>query len=76
VALLGLLSPLVAATLGAIVLGETFGAVQLAGFALALAAIVGGQLAPHQLPSVEGRTSRLHVDQGRSPARMGGCTTS
>lgn len=46
VALLVLLSPLVAAVLGAVVRGETFGAVKLAGFALALTAIVGGQLAP------------------------------
>jgi probable blue pigment (indigoidine) exporter len=45
-ALLGLLSPLVAATLGVLLLGETFGAVQLAGFALALAALLAGQLTP------------------------------
>ncbi len=45
-ALLGLLSPLVAATLGAAIAGEALTAVQLAGFALALAAMVAGQLAP------------------------------
>lgn len=44
VAVLGLLSPLVAAALGAVLLGQTLGPVQLAGFALALAAIVAGQL--------------------------------
>ncbi|MFC8536981.1 EamA family transporter [Streptomyces sp. NPDC057249] len=44
VAVLGLLSPLVAAGLGALVLGQTLGPVQLTGFALALASIVGGQL--------------------------------
>lgn len=44
VAVLVLLSPLVAAVLGAVVLGETLGPVQLVGFALALAAIVAGQL--------------------------------
>ncbi|MDQ4055105.1 MAG: EamA family transporter [Actinomycetota bacterium] len=44
VALLGLLSPMVAAALGVIVLDETFGWLQLAGFVFALAAIVGGQL--------------------------------
>ena len=44
VALLALLSPIVAATLGVVVAGETFGVLQVAGFALALAAIVGGQL--------------------------------
>jgi len=45
-ALLGLLSPLVAATLGAAVAGEALTAVQLLGFALALAAMVAGQLDP------------------------------
>ncbi|MFD7729596.1 EamA family transporter [Kitasatospora phosalacinea] len=44
VAVLGLLSPLVAAVLGALLLGQTLGAVQLLGFALALASIVAGQL--------------------------------
>ncbi|MFH8930600.1 EamA family transporter [Streptomyces pristinaespiralis] len=44
VAVLVLLSPLVAAVLGAVLLGETFGLVQLLGFGLALAAIVAGQL--------------------------------
>ncbi|MGW4324356.1 EamA family transporter [Nocardia sp. NPDC004573] len=44
VAVLVLLSPLVAAVLGAVLLGQTLGQVQLAGFALALAAIVAGQL--------------------------------
>lgn len=48
VALLGLLSPLTATMLGSVVLGESFGAAQFAGFVLALAAIVGGQLAPHR----------------------------
>lgn len=42
--LLGLLSPVVAAALGWLVLGEALRPVQLAGFALALAAILGGQL--------------------------------
>ena len=44
VALLGLLSPIVAAVLGWLVLGQALRPVQLLGFALALAAIVGGQL--------------------------------
>lgn len=52
VAVLGLLSPLVAAGLGALLLGQTLGPVQLVGFALALASIVGGQLpAPSRTPS-------------------------
>ncbi|BDT87552.1 EamA family transporter [Nocardia cyriacigeorgica] len=44
VAVLVLLSPLVAAILGAVLLGQTLGPIQLTGFALALAAIVAGQL--------------------------------
>lgn len=43
-ALLGLLSPLVAATLGAVIAGEALTLVQLLGFALALTAMVAGQL--------------------------------
>lgn len=45
-ALLGLLSPLVAAILGAAVAGEALNAIQLSGFALTLAAMVAGQLDP------------------------------
>lgn len=45
-ALLGLLSPLVAATLGATLAGEALTVTQLIGFAVALAAMVAGQLAP------------------------------
>ncbi|ONK09342.1 EamA family transporter [Streptomyces sp. MP131-18] len=44
VAVLGLISPLVAAVLGATLLGQTLGLIQLLGFALSLAAIVAGQL--------------------------------
>ncbi|NUS45863.1 MAG: EamA family transporter [Mycobacteriaceae bacterium] len=43
VSVLGLLSPLVAAGLGAVMLDQTLGPVQILGFALALAAIVAGQ---------------------------------
>lgn len=46
VAVLGLLSPLMAAWLGVILLGENLGPVQLIGFSLALAAIVAGQVTP------------------------------
>lgn len=49
-ALLGLLSPLVAAAIGALVLGETFTLPQLLGFALALTALVAGQLAGRPRP--------------------------
>ncbi|MCT2587523.1 EamA family transporter [Actinophytocola gossypii] len=44
VAVLVLLSPLVAAVLGAVLLGQTLGPVQLVGFGLSLASIVAGQL--------------------------------
>lgn len=43
-ALLGLLSPLTAAALGAFIAGESFTALQLSGFAVALTALVAGQL--------------------------------
>ncbi|WP_261340764.1 MULTISPECIES: EamA family transporter [Actinoalloteichus] len=46
VAVLTLLSPMVAALLGAVLLGQLLGPIQLLGFAVALAAIVAGQLAP------------------------------
>lgn len=46
-ALLGLLSPLVAATLGTLLVGETLTPVQITGFLLALAAMLAGQLNPH-----------------------------
>lgn len=44
VAVLVLFSPLVAAVLGAVLLGQTLGPIQLVGFGLSLAAIVAGQL--------------------------------
>lgn len=43
-ALLGLLSPLTAALLGALIAGESLTLLQLAGFAIALTALVAGQL--------------------------------
>ncbi|KAA5837421.1 EamA family transporter [Saccharopolyspora hirsuta] len=43
-AVLGLISPLVAALLGAVLLGQLLGPLQLLGFALALTAIVASQL--------------------------------
>ncbi len=43
-ALLGLLSPLVAAILGAAIAGEALTPIQILGFALALIAMVAGQL--------------------------------
>jgi probable blue pigment (indigoidine) exporter len=58
VAVLGLLSPLVAAVLGAVLLGQTLGPIQLVGFGLALAAIVAGQLpAPTRSPDPASTTA-------------------
>lgn len=50
VAVLGLLSPLVAATLGALLLKENLGVLQMVGFALALTAIAAGQITPNRKP--------------------------
>ena len=50
-ALLGLLSPLVAATLGVALAGERLVPVQLLGFAAALLAMVAGQLSPSMVRS-------------------------
>ncbi|AEG43797.1 protein of unknown function DUF6 transmembrane [Isoptericola variabilis 225] len=60
VAVLGLLSPLVAAALGAVLLGEALGPVQLVGFALALASIVAGQVVPRR------RRARPFPPRGRA----------
>ncbi|MER5392914.1 EamA family transporter [Saccharopolyspora sp. NPDC002686] len=49
---LGLISPLVAALLGVVVLGQMLGPVQLLGFALSLIAIVASQL-PARTPRLE-----------------------
>ncbi|MFF8278519.1 EamA family transporter [Streptomyces lateritius] len=60
VAVLVLLSPLVAAVLGAVLLGQTLGPVQLVGFGLSLAAIVAGQL-----PAPSRRARRLAKEKGK-----------
>jgi probable blue pigment (indigoidine) exporter len=54
---LGLLSPLTAATLGWLLLGETFTVLQTAGFALALAATLTAQL--HSRPKAPKPTELL-----------------
>ena len=46
----------VAALLGVVVLGQTLGPVQLAGFALALASIVAGQLSRATTPKALAQT--------------------
>lgn len=61
VAVLVLLSPLVAAVLGAVLLGQTLGPVQLVGFGLSLAAIVAGQL-PAPARPVRGQRARRPDD--------------
>lgn len=69
VAVLGLLSPLVAAALGALLLGQTLGIVQMVGFAFALTAIVGGQITtgrkPPQIRNTETRQPALSAAQAR-----------
>ncbi|MGO3886337.1 MAG: EamA family transporter [Mycetocola sp.] len=54
-ALLGLLSPLTAAVLGVVVLGQNLTPIQGAGFALALAALCAGQITPRR---AHGQTRR------------------
>jgi probable blue pigment (indigoidine) exporter len=76
VAVLALLSPTVAAVLGVIVLGQTLGPVQLIGLALALAAIVAGQLPgrPARRATVAGlptQMARHGIDRARSAERSG-----
>lgn len=62
-ALLGLLSPIVAAVLGAVVLEQLLGPIQILGFALALAAISAGQFDPTR------RSPRAGDRQARSADR-------
>jgi probable blue pigment (indigoidine) exporter len=64
-ALLGLLSPLVAATAGALVLGQTLSPTQLAGFGLALAALLAGQLTPRPGKRAAARAARQESTQPR-----------
>ncbi|MEU6949865.1 EamA family transporter [Streptomyces sp. NPDC046316] len=75
VAVLVLLSPLVAAVPGAALLGQTLGPVQLVGFGLALASIVAGQLPRGGGP---GRSPRGGLDRspGGCPDRSPACRTS
>lgn len=67
VAVLGLLSPLTAATLGALILGQHLGVAQMAGFALALAAITAGQVTPGRKPPKT--TGREHPAQAPATLR-------
>ncbi|TDE95982.1 EamA family transporter [Occultella glacieicola] len=76
-AMLALLSPVVAAALGALVLGERFEPAQLLGFALALGAIVASQLrtgtatpppepGPQTVPAVAGTVGPEAVADGHA----------
>ncbi|MGW6421839.1 EamA family transporter [Nocardia sp. NPDC055053] len=67
VAVLLLFSPLVAAALGALLLGQWLGPIQLVGFGLALAAIVAGQL-PDKAPSVRIATTKTSSAVEISPS--------
>lgn len=67
VAMLGLLSPIVAAALGAVVLGETFTPLQLSGFTLALVAILGSQLPEPRTTPDESASRPLDTQQGDTP---------
>lgn len=55
-ALLGLLSPLVAAVMGLVVLGQVLSLLQMAGFTLALTALAAGQLTARQIPGLSKRS--------------------
>ena len=70
-AMLGLLSPLVAAAIGALVLGETLAAGQLAGFALALTALLAGQLDAGRVAAAH-RALVARLTGPRPPALPGG----
>lgn len=63
-ALLGLLSPLVAATLGATLAGEALTPIQVTGFATALTAMVAGQLAPSRPSTSPGSVECGQVSRG------------
>ncbi|GGS47605.1 ABC transporter permease [Planobispora rosea] len=58
VSLLGTLSPLTAALLGWVVLGQSFGPLQTAGFLLAIAATALGQFPAPSVPARAGRGTR------------------
>ncbi|MCK0116421.1 EamA family transporter [Isoptericola sp. S6320L] len=63
VAFLGLLSPLTAAALGAVVLGQSLDPLQVHGFALALLAMAAGQVVPR-------RRARASVTRADEPCRL------
>ncbi len=68
-ALLGLLSPLVAAGLGVAFAGETLNLIQLLGFTLALAALACGQLSPRPRVRVPASESSASAPSPPPPRR-------
>ncbi|GHK00720.1 ABC transporter permease [Streptomyces sp. Y2F8-2] len=66
-ALLGLLSPLVAAALGVLLLRESFTGLQLTGFVLALAALLAGQLAPSRARGARVTVAATREESRRNP---------
>lgn len=64
---LGLLSPLVATTLGVIVLAQTFTLLQSLGFAIVLASILAGQLRSRE---TTGRGTRAPAGARHAPSRV------
>ncbi|GAA3759971.1 hypothetical protein GCM10022379_29890 [Micromonospora maritima] len=73
VSVLGALSPLTAATLGWLALGETLGPTQLAGFAVAVAAMVLGQLPGPRAAGDAGQPARR---RRQSPGRASSTSPS
>lgn len=61
-ALLGLLSPLMAAALGILILGQLLAPVQVAGFILALGALLAGQLTPRTRKGPSSKPSTPSTD--------------
>ncbi|GAB3981913.1 EamA family transporter [Plantactinospora veratri] len=66
VALLGLISPLVAAALGAVILDQSFGPIQALGFGLALTALAAGQVSAGGSGSGSADTRSATADGGGS----------
>ncbi|QCX26221.1 EamA family transporter [Nocardioides jishulii] len=78
VAALGLLSPLVAAALGALLLSQALSTVQLVGFGVALTAVVASQVAPRTLrPAPDSRhTPAAYSHAATHVGDSGRCTSS
>ncbi|GGF33300.1 hypothetical protein GCM10010922_05530 [Microbacterium sorbitolivorans] len=60
-ALLGLLSPLMAAALGSLIAGEALAPIQILGFAISLVAMLAGQLPAPRSPRAARRSMRAYA---------------